>query len=150
MLLPPEVSAPEFQLSWAPDGTAVCVQGITSTEGAVVRYTLDGTEPKPNSPTNAPILTAPGTVGAVGFRKDTIPSALRVARIEQLLPPLWTLADGCLVFESEVPGAVIEYALPNEAWVVYRAPLPVAGLPPVITRSRKAGYLTSPQGRIDF
>jgi hypothetical protein len=85
---PPAVAWPTLR----PDGESflepVSVTGRTTTPGATLRYTIDGSEPTDQSPVlpEPLVLTTSATLKVRGFAPGRPPSATRTAEFKQLVP----------------------------------------------------------------
>ena len=104
-------------------GTYTATQAVamtTSTSGATIRYTMDGSDPTETSPVYAgPVIVATGlTLKARGFKQDWNPSAARTATysfnygtvlIPTAAPPGGLYADDQSVVLQATPGATIRY-----------------------------------------
>ena len=97
---------------------SISISMSCSTEGAVIRYTIDGSEPTDNSPAYiTPVtLTVTATVKAKGFKSDCNPSdTASVTYTAKVATPVLSPASGPLVDSTTVsmscatPGAVIRY-----------------------------------------
>jgi formylglycine-generating enzyme required for sulfatase activity len=138
-----EVEPLEAHLTWSQDRTWVRVSATTPTDGAIVCYTTNNVDPIAIHPVDPPLLTAPATVKAVGFKRNYCQSPLLVIVIQQLEMPELRHEGGWLVLSAPVPGAAIEYSLDDEDWQLYSGPVQIDETTSIRARTTKPGYLTS-------
>jgi fibro-slime domain-containing protein len=126
-----------------------------ATPGAVIHYTVDGTEPDSTSPAYAgPIaIAASTTVKARAYLADWVPSAVMTeiyTDAETLPPPVAVPGQGGFVTavtvdlsEPGYPEAQIRYTLdgsdPTEASPLYTDPIPLAATATLKARAYQAG-----------
>lgn len=159
---PGTVAAP---LPSLPPGTFVTAQQLaftSTTPGALIRYTLDGTVPTVSAPAyTAPIplpLDSTTYVWARAFHPEMLPSDMTggVYRVTgEVATPTVTPGAGevpagsYVVLQTATPGALIRYTLdgsaPTEAAALYSLPLVVDARARLTLRARayKDGWTTS-------
>ncbi|MGE0447616.1 MAG: chitobiase/beta-hexosaminidase C-terminal domain-containing protein, partial [Vicinamibacterales bacterium] len=136
---------------------AVMVQLSTATEGATIRYTLDGSQPGSSSPEyQEPIvLDAPATVRARAFHPTLEPSGTAAtvfafqAGATEAEPHGGIVAPGTQVVLAAVAGASVHFTLdgttPTEASPVYVAPIGLpGGTVTLMARAFRTGWQPGP------
>lgn len=97
------VATPTFSVPAGIYTTAQTVEILCATEGATIRYTLDGTDPTEESTeytTEALTITAPTTVKAKAFKQDCIASGVAEAFYNVNTTPTITVDAETLNFEN--------------------------------------------------
>lgn len=135
----------------------VTVQLSTATEGATIRYTLDGSEPSPGSPEyQEPIVVdAPATVRARAFHPVLEPSGTATtafafqAGATEAAPHGGIVGPGTQVTLAPVAGASVHFTLdgttPTEASAMYVAPIALpGGLVTLMARAFRTGWQPGP------
>ncbi len=121
-------------------GSYTGAQSVTlscATEGAVIHYTTDGTEPTANSPVyDAPIeVTHSLTVKAFAVREGMTASAVvSAAYVIEAAPAgvTWSLADGVLTITGS--GAMADYSRGGAPWFARRAEITSVVIDAGVTR----------------
>ncbi len=139
----PSVPLPEFTPASGTVFTNSLLIAITNTlPGAVIRYTLDGTEPNANSEefTGALLLTDTTTVRAKAFSPGYVESLIATAtytEIQKIVEPVFSPVSGAVGTNSlsvtltcVTPGVTIRYTLdgsePDETSTLYGGPINLA------------------------
>lgn len=129
-----QVAAPTIERN--DEGTHIVME--TSTEGAEIHYTTDGSEPTAESElyTEPVLIVSNGTFRAKAFVKGMYDSAVTDFFVTNMAVsvPYATVENKCLVLTCSDPEAVIYYTTDNdatpenmEAWTLYTAPVALNG-----------------------
>ncbi len=128
----------------------------TSTSGAVVRYTIDGSEPTEASPvySTAVRVAAPTVLKARAWSPGYFPSETATgvydmrAAAPVVSPPGGVFSQPVTVTLAAGPDAVIRYTTdgsdPTEASALYAGPLPIATATDLRARATSPGWAASP------
>jgi Chitobiase/beta-hexosaminidase C-terminal domain/Regulator of chromosome condensation (RCC1) repeat len=155
-----------------PAGTYSAAQSVTlstSTAGAVIRYTLDGTDPSSSSPIYFGPVTVDwtSTLKARAFKADYVPSAVTTAAYtvtvaNTVSPPTMSPAPGryttarTVTLSSATVGATIYYTLngvdptTSSASVASGGTVTVSGPMQLRAMAGKSGMTSSPVRRGDY
>ena len=138
-------------------GTYTSIQSVTiacDTQGAVIHYTTDGSEPTANSPVyNEAIEVAENmTIKAIALKDGWNPSlaatAEYVINLPQLEAPVITPVSGeyneaQTVTITAADGANISYKIGDGEYTTYSAPFEVAESCTITAKASKTGYTDS-------
>ena len=135
---------------------------ITSTEGATIYYTTDGTTPDPEDtgeekatkvydPTNKPTILATTTVKAIATKSGYVNSEVATQPIEKLVNPSVAFVDATqkvtITKNSEVEGATSVYTINGDDPAVnsteYSEAISLTGTTTVKAMNVKDGYINS-------
>ncbi len=159
-------AAPTFN---PPAGTYASAQSVTlstTTAGATIHYTTDGSTPT----TASPAYSTPVAVGASltiraiaiggGHTASLVATAAYVIDLPAAATPTFTPGAGTftsaqsVVIATTTPGATIHYttngSTPTTASTVYSAPIPVAASMTIKAIASAAGYATSAVGSASY
>jgi hypothetical protein len=150
------VATPVFTPPGGTFGDVVAVTLVTSTSGAVIRYTLDGSDPTVTSPlASGPVTIAQSAMlTARGFLSGWNPSAAAgatynlVALAPVILPPGGSFsAPQVVTLTSPTTGGELRYTLdgssPGASSPLYAGPITVAANATLTARVFRAGWTPS-------
>ncbi|MEW6382173.1 MAG: chitobiase/beta-hexosaminidase C-terminal domain-containing protein [bacterium] len=154
-----QVATPGFSLPSGIFHGSVSVSITCATQGAIVRYTTDGSEPIENSPIyTAPLtLTSTTTIKAKAFKDGYTPSAAArstyTEEVETVAKPAFsplprTFTDSVAVsITCATQGATIRYTIdgsePTENSPIYAAPLTLTNTATIKAQAFKSGDVPS-------
>jgi alpha-tubulin suppressor-like RCC1 family protein len=153
------VTAPTLNPGTGTYTTAPTVTMSTTTTGATIRYTIDGSDPDAGSTAyTAPITVGTSTtVRAAGFLTGWTTSGVTAATYTMDFGPLTapditpasgTYVDSVMVAIAAAPGATIRYTTsggdPSEASPIYGNPIPLQTSTEVRAAAWKPDYTPSP------
>lgn len=157
---PPLVAPVSFNPGSSSFITNVSVSLATSTIGATIHYTLDGTDPTMASAvyTEPIVVSASSTIRALatlaGAEDSPITSATYTKELPTVAPVTIVPGDGVyanpqdVVLSTTTSGATISYTLdgsdPTSSIKTYTFPLLVGSTTTVRAIARRAGFLSSP------
>ncbi len=133
-----QVATPSFTPGAGTYTTAQSVAMATSTAGATIRYTTDGSDPVDSSPLYATAITISTgtTLKARAFKEEWSPSAVRTATYSfsygtlaspTMTPPAGTYSDDVTVILEAAAATTIRYTLngsdPTSSSAIYTDPL---------------------------
>lgn len=153
----PKAATPVFSPSASTFASAQTVQMSSATAGAVIRYTLDGSQPLESSAAySAPLsIQVTTTVKAVAFKDGMPPSetATGVYIITKVPAPTFTPAAGTygaaqsVAIGCALPGAEVRYTLdssiPGPSSLLYSAPIAIGSTAIVKAVAFMAGFTAS-------
>lgn len=137
----PQVAKPTFSVPAGTVESGTQVEIACATEGAVIHYTMDGTNPTADSPvySSAITITTSKTIKAIGVKEDWTDSQIASAAYHVDTPtvanPVFSPNGGAVDAGTEVtitcatPGATIYYttdgSTPDETSTEYTAPITI-------------------------
>ncbi len=139
-------------------GTYTSIQNVTiacDTQGAVIHYTTDGSEPTANSPVYSGAIEVAQnmTIKAIamkdGWNPSQMASAEYVINLPQLAAPTFSPAAGTYTEAQTVTitaenDAAIEYSIDGgSTWQTYSAPISVTETCTIMAKATKQGYTDS-------
>ena len=145
-------------------GTYTSIQNVTiacDTQGAVIHYTTDGSEPTANSPVyNGAIEVAQNTtIKAIalkdGWNPSQVATAEYVINLPQLAAPTFNPAAGTYTEAQSVEisaeqGATIRYKIDNGDYQDYTGPISVTGNCTITAYATKTGYTDSEEASATY
>ena len=145
-------------------GTYTSIQSVTiacDTQGAVIHYTTDGSEPTANSPVyNGAIEVAQNmTIKAIalkdGWNPSQAASAVYVINLPQLEAPVFTPASGeyneaQTVTITAADGATISYKIGDGEYQAYNGPISVSESCTITAKATKTGYTDSEEASATY
>ncbi|MEK8034942.1 beta-1,3-glucanase family protein [Ideonella sp. DXS29W] len=153
---PNTVAKPSFSPSPGSYSAAQTVTLATTTDGAVIHYTLDGSKPTPKSPVYSTPLSISKTTTIKaraykdGLTKSTISKGTYTLTKGNVATPVFNPAGGnyasaqTVTISSATPGAVIKYttdgSAPTAASPTYAGPIAVASSKTLRAVAQKTGY----------
>lgn len=151
------VATPVISPNGGTFASAQTVSLSSTTSGAAIRYTIDGTDPTSASPLySAPFsIAAPGkTVKAIGLKTgmgDSLVAAavFKIGDQPQVAPPVFAPGSGTYTsaqsvqLSSTTGGASIYYSINNGAQQLYAAPISVAATSTITAVAKKSGMTDS-------
>ncbi len=133
------------------------VTAITSTEGAIIHYTTDGTEPTANSgifPEGGLTVERNMTIKAIAMRESWYPSQVTTFTIDwfKVADVEFAQEGNTVALTTATDGATIHYTLSNSeaGEQIYTTPLTLTGDCTIEAWATRDGYTTSDTTRYEF